>query len=212
MTLVVLDPGHGGKYPGAVAGSLREKDLNLAVATCAAKMLEAHGVQVTLTRTGDEHVPLSSRAAMAREARCLVSIHHNSADNPRARGHEVFYSVTGRGKDLAQAISERLKANSPLPSRGIKTRELGGRDYYYLIRQTDIPAVIVELGFLTNPEDARYLSSRAGQEDGARAVSQGITRWLEAQEAGDLVRAALALPAEERIDLIIALARSLKGE
>lgn len=178
---IMLDPGHGGNDPGAQANDIKEKEPNLKVALRAAAMLEAHGVEVLLTRTGDVAVSLSDRTDFANREKvdAFVSIHHNAAGNSSARGLEVYHSILGgEGKRLAQLIHDRFVAITGIPSRGVRTRKgSSGRDYYHVIRETRMPAVIVEGGFVTNPEDAALIKSAAFIEQEAQAISQGIVLW-----------------------------------
>jgi len=178
---IMLDPGHGGNDPGAQANGIREKDPNLKVALRAAAMLEAHGMDVLLTRTGDVTVSLPDRTDFANREKvdAFISIHHNAADNSSARGLEVYHSIFGgEGKRLARLIHDRFVAITGIPSRGVRTRKgSSGRDYYHVIRETRMPAVIVEGGFVTNPEDAALIKSAAFIEQEAQAISQAVLAW-----------------------------------
>lgn len=183
MARIAIDPGHGGGDSGTVAiNGVLEKDLNLSVALLVKRMLETHGVQTLMTRVDDSDVNLAERVAMANRngVDAFVSIHHNSCDNPEVRGYEVFYSVLGGpGQELALSVLRRLQSLSLLPTRGAKTREgRDGGDYYYVIRYTKMPSIIVELGFLSNAADTEYCSKAEGQQAHATAISQGILNWL----------------------------------
>ena len=179
---VYLSPGHGGSDTGAMAADVAEKSLNLAVARLVDQMLQAHGVETMMARTVDAYVPISARTNEANDAHvdAYVSIHHNAAPNRDARGTEVYHTVhsASRGPALAKAIADRLAACTDIPPRGTKTRTgSGGMDYYHEIRETRMPSVIVEIGYLTNPDDLAYCTSVSGQYAAAQGIAQGILQW-----------------------------------
>lgn len=182
---VLLDPGHGGKDPGAIDNGLIEKHLNLIVAHRVQSQLQAAGVECEMTRTLDVDVSMETRIAAANQPdiACVVSIHHNAATNPDANGIEVFHSrVGGEGKRLAEFIYSALM-NLGLERRGVKTRlNDEGKDYYAIIRETRPPAVIVECGFLTSQKDAARLADDRFLLDEARAIAAGIRQWLGVSE------------------------------
>lgn len=180
--IVCIDPGHGGNDSGAVANGIREKDANLAVSLLVRDMLQSQGIEVLMTRETDVYVSYQDRVNLANSKRAdaFISIHHNAATNIEARGLEIFYSIVGgEGKCLSEFIHGRYRALIPeLPSRGIKTKRLSdGRDYYYIIRLTRAPAIIIEGGFLTNVEDAQLIKQKHFQERQAQAISQGVVLW-----------------------------------
>jgi N-acetylmuramoyl-L-alanine amidase len=180
--IVCIDPGHGGNDSGAVANGIREKDVNLAVSLMVRDMLQAQGIEVLITRDTDVFVSFHDRVNLANSKRAdaFISIHHNAAANTEARGLEIFYSIVGgEGKRLSEFIHSRYRALIPeLPSRGVKTKRLNdGRDYYYVIRETRMPAIIIEGGFLTNAEDTALTTQRYFQERQAQAISQGVVLW-----------------------------------
>ncbi|PZN07655.1 MULTISPECIES: N-acetylmuramoyl-L-alanine amidase [Thermaerobacter] len=186
MPKVFLDPGHGGRDPGALGHGLVEKDLNLAIALAVRRHLVRHGLTVRMSRTTDRTVPLRARTDQANAwgAHAFVSIHCNAHTEPSARGFEVWHSVlpTSPGRILARYLVQWLDRLTPLANRGARSRAgRGGRDYYHVIRETRMPAVIVECGFLTNPDDARYLGSAAGQAQVAEAIARGILQFFGRQ-------------------------------
>lgn len=179
---IMLDPGHGGSDPGAVANGIQEKDVNFAVALLARDLLRAQGVNVTMTRQADTYLSLQERTDLANKegVDAFISIHHNAATNTGARGLEVYHSIVGgEGQRLANLIHDQYRALMPeLPSRGVRTRKnSNGRDYYHVIRETRMPAVIIEGGFLTNPQDAALIKTREFQERQAQAISQAVLQW-----------------------------------
>lgn len=175
--IVCLDPGHGGKDPGAIGPSkTKEADINLKVAMLVAGLLvKEHGV--IMTRCDDSTIPLNNRVSIAKDmlADIYVSIHCNGVSNRTANGAETLhYPESKNGEQLAKAIHERFIASTGLRDRGIKERNL------YVLRHTPktMPAVMVELAFITNPEEERILLSEEFQKKAANAIAEGIIQYL----------------------------------
>lgn len=181
---VYVDPGHGGSDPGASGNCVCEKDVALAIAQKVAEHLRRCGAEVKLSRAGDVTKSLQARTdeANAWGAGAYVSIHCNAAASPDASGWEVWHTIheaQSKGDELAEAIAAQLR-RLPLVARGTKSRESQanpGRDYYHVIRETRMPAVIVECGFVSNPKDAAYLKSADGQAAIAEAIARGVVEW-----------------------------------
>ena len=170
MKTICIDAGHGGKDPGACAGGVREKDIALDVALKTGALLTDY--DVIYTRITDVYVSLSKRVriANAAEADLFVSIHCNSAPNSSANGMEV-YVHTSRGADstrAAHAIYDRLLPVSGLKGRGVKANN------YAVLRETKMPAVLVELAFISNDGDRAKLVSEEWLERAAKAIAEGI--------------------------------------
>lgn len=169
--LIYLDPGHGGSDPGAVGSTAREKDIALAVARLAGSMLTSRGFAVCYSRTSDVRVLVNSRTRQANRlgAAAFVSIHCNGAANATASGVETFaYNRASRGYRLAQQIQQNLVAATGLADRGVKTAN------FAVLRDTAMPAALVELGFLTTPVEEALLCDAAWQQRAAAAIVQGI--------------------------------------
>lgn len=189
MPRVCIDPGHGGSDPGCLAVNGRtEKETNLRVSLFVEQELKKHGIEVMLTRWDDRDVDLYERCAMANRWRAdiFVSLHADAAGGPSAKGHHAIHSIHSKpgqgGNKLARLLVDQVTLTTgrqPFPrgDRGVWSRESQkrpGTDYYAVIRETDMPAVILERGFLTNPEDAELLF-----DDGfLRCQAQGIARAI----------------------------------
>ena len=178
MKTIVIDPGHGGKDPGACAGGVREKDIALDVAKKIRAHLQAVGYGVILTRETDVFVELRDRARMANAAKAdlYVSIHCNSVrDNARATGMEVYHytHASEASKRAARVIYDKLLPVCGLRGRGVKSQDLA------VLRETAMPAVLVELGFISNPSDRAKLTNFAWQDDAAQAIADGIVEALK---------------------------------
>ena len=182
MPIVCIDPGHGGHDPGAVGPTgLKEKDVTLAVAKKIAKMLQDVDVDVQLTRDTDKHLglmtsaDLSTRAKMANNAKAdaFVSIHCNAAANQTATGTETYHYPNSAGSSkLAGALQKHLVAALGLPDRGVKQAN------FAVLRETKMPAALVELGFISNPAEGELLMDPVFQARAAQAVARGIAGFL----------------------------------
>ena len=178
--ILAVDPGHGGRDPGAVGGGLREDNLVYDwVGAFAAFLNELPFMDVRQTHTrpgGDRKVSLKARvdAANAMQADLFMSVHANSYWKKSANGVEIFIAkrCSQDSAKLAEAILPALLLNGRLKSRGIKRRNL------YTIRKTNMPAIYLELGFISNSVDADVLRWLWGAQaqDAARAVLAFVTR------------------------------------
>ena len=179
---VVIDPGHGGPDPGAIGiGGIRETDVVLEVSKIVKNLLSEKGVKVRLTRTNDVDLDLPPRVSIANntDADIFVSIHANASRGKRRdiNGLETFYYRGWRGRLLAKKIQKQILRVSPgSPDRGVKQ----GR--FYVIKNTRMPAVLVEIGFLTGRLDARRLEKTAHRKRLAYAITKGILEYLSKVE------------------------------
>ena len=186
---ITLDPGHGGSDPGAVK-YVKEAFISLRVCKYARNYLKSKGVKVHMTRTTDKHVGLTPRVTSAnqRKTHLYVSVHLNAATSEEASGAECWYSINGgTGKTLAKNILLELKdigqnmhSASGKIGGAMKTKKNeNGEDYFYVIRATNMPAVIAELGFVTNKKDARDVDTKKEQKIYGEAIAKGIINTLE---------------------------------
>jgi N-acetylmuramoyl-L-alanine amidase len=181
MTIVV-DPGHGGHDTGTRAGGVSEKDLNLIMGQLIASKLAAEGVTVILTRKTDVFIPLTTRAKIANEndADLFISSHINST----AKGGSQSGSITfhHKGSDvsqfLAECIQDEIAKVSGLPDKGAWS---DGRIYdsgFSVLRNTKMPGVLLELGFINNTKDRARMITKDFQDKVAAAVVKGIKVYL----------------------------------
>jgi len=174
--VVAIDPGHGGNDPGAVGvGGIHEADIVLSIGRQVARLLEQSGVQAVLTRSDDTEIDLQPRVDTAEQARAnlFVSIHANSmgADRPDVNGTETYYYSSGAG--LAQTIQSSLVSGLGVEDRGIRQAR------FYVIKNTTMPSVLVETGFVTGTEDAARLASPTYQTQMATAIARGILQYIQ---------------------------------
>ena len=174
MKRIVLDPGHGDTDSGAVSiDGLRESDVVLSIAYKVRDILK-HSFDVYMTRDSDTFVSLNYRSSYANnlgDVAAFVSIHCNSASSTSATGWEIFTSKgdTGDADKLAASIGKRYAASFPgLPARGLKEAN------FSVLQHTNMPAVLVECCFLSNAEEAKWISSDEIQQQHAEAIADGI--------------------------------------
>jgi len=177
-SLVIIDPGHGGPDPGAIGiRGIRETDVVLDVSKIVKQLLSEKGVRVRLTRKSEIDLDLPPRVLFANRtgADIFVSIHANASQGKKRNinGLETFYYRGWRGRLLAKRIQKHILRVSPgSPDRGVKQ----GR--FYVIKNTRMPAVLVEIGFLTGRLDARRLEKSIHRKRIAYAIAKGILEYL----------------------------------
>jgi N-acetylmuramoyl-L-alanine amidase len=173
---VVIDPGHGGKDPGTMVGGAYEKHIDLQVATKVATLLEQRGVNVVMTRQDDRFIELEDRAEIAnrRNTDLFVSIHADSAPDRSINGF-TLYVASGASRE---AYSAARAVSAAMSATGSDTRGIREADYKVLV-QTRCPAILIELGYLSNYTDARRLQDSAFQARLAQAIATGILDYLQ---------------------------------
>jgi len=188
--IVLIDPGHGAFDPGKVAGSVLEKEINLAISLKLQAFLEAGGATVLMTRVDDQALAEGKQGDMYRrkqianasQADIFISIHQNSFHRPNVHGAQVFYFDTSdNSRKLAENIQQQLREFID-PGNRLQARP---NENYYVLRQTVMPAVIVECGFLTNYNERSRLTQDEYQERIAWAIYMGIVQYFEALDALD---------------------------
>jgi len=176
---VVIDPGHGGPDSGAIGiGGLRETDVVLDVSKIVTNILNKKGVKVKMTRTNEIDLDLGPRVSIANNTKAdiFVSIHANASVGKKRNinGLETFYYSGWKGRLLAEKIQKQIIKVSPgSPDRGVR------RGRYFVIKQTNMPAVLVEIGFVTGKLDGSRLSKDMHRERVAYAIARGILEYLE---------------------------------
>ena len=180
VVTIVLDPGHGGRDPGAVVGDVLEKDVNLAIVKRMKALAEAEpGLNPILTRTADVTVGKLDRIHLADEvgAALYLSVHVNAFDDPEVHGTETWVDDTRARDDpswlLAESVQNALVAATEARDRGVRSQEL-------YLHHTKLPAVSVEVGFLTCPEERAKLLDSTYQDQIAQSLLKGILDYLNA--------------------------------
>ncbi|RXJ02936.1 hypothetical protein DS745_04950 [Anaerobacillus alkaliphilus] len=175
ITLVV-DPGHGGRDSGASGNGLVEKVLVLEVSLLLRNKLQAAGANVIMTRSTDVFLELADRAKIANDAKAdaFISIHANSFTNGSVHGTETYWFDKFSGdesKELAETIQKHLISKLRTVDRKAK------KGNFHVIRETQMPSVLVELGFLSNKAEADYMKTAAFKEAAAEAILLGVLEF-----------------------------------
>lgn len=177
--VIVVDPGHGGRDVGAVGiGGLQEKRVIFPIASEVVKLLKDRGVNAVLTRSNDQFVSLASRVAQGKgfKADAFVSIHANAINlsRPDVNGLETYHAPGAlSGARLARTIHNSILRNVTIRDRGVR------RARFYVLRKSSMPAVLVEVGFVTGREDAAKLAQASHRSKMAQAIAEGILRYFQ---------------------------------
>lgn len=169
--LIVIDAGHGGHDRGGMPGQrVPEKQYALDVARRLNGILRSAGFRTVMTRQSDVFVGLSARCSIANRAgdAVFVSIHFNGAKNYKAFGIETYYASGSKSAALAAAIHRSVLEGSRSMDRRVRSRG------FYVLRHTRVPAVLCELGFLTNRDEAKRIASSSYRQRLAESVARGI--------------------------------------
>lgn len=178
--VVLIDPGHGGRDPGAVYETVREAEITLAVAWRLKSLWAGYGGPgaLYLTREEDRFVALKQRTEMADElsAEVLVSIHCDASERPEVSGFSVHHAPgAGPGRELAACLHRALARNlSGRRDRGLFASP------FWVLKRTLAPAALVECEFLSHAAGRAWLKSSAGQELLASTLREGILEFLHA--------------------------------
>ena len=188
QTTIVIDVGHGGSDPGKVGiQGIKEKDVNLAIARYLKDYLIAEDYTVYMTRETDQGLydesvsnkkksDLSNRIQFLQKknASCMISIHQNSYPDTIQHGAQTFY-YEGRDEDknFAQYVQDSLLAFDPSNTRQIKSNTS-----YYILKNAQVPSILIECGFLSNPEETANLTDPNYQKQIAYAIAIGTCRYL----------------------------------
>ena len=215
VTLVVIDPGHGGPDSGTMRNGILEKDLALDVGQRVQRLAQAKGFATLMTRSRDEKVSLAARAAMAnRERDCIfVSIHFDEGARAEATGVQTFYAVrqiprTGvrswlpflqpvasepnnfESQSLAGFVEEALVSGTHAFNRGTRAEQ------FYVVANVRHPAVLIEGGFLSNNEELAKLATNEYRQQIAAGITEGLVRYREIAHARQPALAASGAPPE----------------
>jgi len=185
--IVVIDPGHGGYDPGVTTGSLKEKDIVLAISLILRDYLQSGGAYVVMTREQDNDLlilptagpkktqDMKNRKEIINNANpdLVISVHVNSISSSRWRGAQVFYSAdSNKSKRIALLIQDELTRVLKNTNRSAKPGQ------YYIVNETNATAVLVEAGFISNSEEAKLLTDKDYQQKVAWAIYMGINRYF----------------------------------
>ena len=177
-SVIVLDPGHGGVDAGKIGiNNAEEKEINLKISLKIKKLLEGNGITVVMTRTDDNRLADTQKEDLKERVRIMneeqpalaVSIHQNSYQGAGVRGPQVFYYAGSKeGKTAAGILQEKLNQNA------LSQSDEKENNSYYILKNTEVPVVIVECGFLSNADEAAELVSDEYQDAMAAAVTEEL--------------------------------------
>lgn len=174
--VIVIDPGHGGRDPGAVAFGLMEKDIVLATALRLEAMLQQAGAKVVMTRKTDQFLALGDRTKVVNQEKAdlFLSLHVNSSSLATVHGTETFWNRNYErfnSQALATSLQSTLVNTLGTRDRGVK--EAG----FEIIKYTKVPSVLIELGFITNYNEAQRLASEEFQDQASQAIIEGLVNY-----------------------------------
>lgn len=169
---VIIDAGHGGNDRGGSWGKVYEKHLALDTAFRLERYLKKKGYRVVMTRKKDKYLSLAQRSSFANRYRnaIFVSIHINKASRTGAAGIETFY-YGSEGRKLGSAIQKKMVSKVKVEDRGLKYAR------FHVLRKTKIPAVLTEIGFVSNYGDRQRLKSGYYRDAVAKAIADGIAQY-----------------------------------
>lgn len=171
---IVIDPGHGGYDSGASYGGHEEKDINFSVSTKLKDFLENQGITVFLTREDDSFISLAERNDITNSIKpdVFVSIHANALKTSNAiRGLETYY-WTLQSEKLAYLIHKGILSTIEIPDHYIRKAR------FYVVKFTESPAILIEMGFVTNSADRKLLTNETIQDKYAKAIGASILKFL----------------------------------
>lgn len=172
---VVIDAGHGGHDFGAKHNQHLEKDITAQISKRIVALNSNDNVVLHFTRTDDSAMDLSARTAFINEIKpdLVLSLHVSSNPRPEANGVELFTAVEGdnaaRSAELAEKLGSALESKNKLKLRGVKTAP------FFILKNSDAPAITIELGFLSNADDLSYLTSDKDQDKIAKTILEFIS-------------------------------------
>ncbi len=187
--IVVLDAGHGGIDPGAAAGGYNEKDINFTILNqYTREYFEGSNIKIYFTRTSDVKIDLYERADFASrvEADIFISLHMNAASATSAAGTSVYYSILNTsttsggltGKQMATTLAENLSKSLGTKNRGIIAKD------FVVVRETRMPAVLIELAFITNASDRKIITTPATQKKAAKTIYDTVVQFFKDYPTG----------------------------
>lgn len=171
---IVLDPGHGGHDTGAIGlYGLLEKNIILSTAEKVAEKLRYNGANVITTRVSDHYISLDNRVRISNShyTDVFISLHYNASPIISAQGTNTFY-YSESSRPLAQSVQSSIATMTDLRSRGI------AKESYYVLRNTNAKAILLELGFITNPYDSSIVQNANYQYQVAQAITNGLIQYF----------------------------------
>lgn len=179
--IIYIDPGHGGNDHGCVYGGVSEKDVDLEISMLLGAELEDMGYEVVYTREHDEYFSLSKRAKFANDcnADIFVSIHCNAYEDASVNGFDVYYNKVASADALAEQVFNSMEDKLDARARSYTYGS------YQVLRQSKMPGILIEMGFLSNAEERKNLCDEEYQSLAAVAIAEALHEYFAAQEADE---------------------------
>jgi len=170
----VIDPGHGGKDPGAVGSEVHEKTLALTTAKKLGEQLRYQGASVTFTREDDTYLSLGERVNISNSANpdAFISLHYNASEDQAAHGVETFYKNESESQMLAQSVQTSLMNHVHLENRGAKQAD------FQVLKDNQQTAILIELGFISNSEEQQTIQTDNYQNQAAEGIIAGLEDYF----------------------------------
>ncbi|MEC5424100.1 N-acetylmuramoyl-L-alanine amidase [Virgibacillus sp. C22-A2] len=172
---IVIDPGHGGNDPGAIGlGGVYEKDFVTSTATKVEQQLNAAGATVIMTRSGDNYASLEERIRISQSSNtdAFISLHFDSFPIFSINGISTYFYSNGTDNELAQSVHTSLASTISLKDRGVRFGD------YRVLRYNDAPSILMELGFISNPDDLAAINTESFQNNVAEAITTGLKNYF----------------------------------
>ncbi|GIN70323.1 N-acetylmuramoyl-L-alanine amidase [Bacillus sp. J14TS2] len=169
----VIDPGHGGKDPGAIGSEVYEKTLTLSTAKKLERQLNNKGATVTLTRADDTYISLEKRTEISNSNNtdAFISLHYNSSNDQAVHGIETFYSGDDDNRQLANAVHSSVVNHVNLNDRGAKQAD------FQVLKENQQQAILIELGFISNPDEQKLIQTDRYQEEAVKGITIGLEEY-----------------------------------
>lgn len=181
--MVIIDAGHGGWEPGAGNGSINEKYITLAISLEVEKVLKEKNIDYYMIRNDDTYISLEDRVKIANEKSCklFVSIHNNSFTDTAQSGILTTYNPNSpNGKEIAKIMQSKIS------NIGMKNRDVMPRPNLYVLRYTDMPSLLLEIGFISNKKDLKLLTDVSFQKKCAQQIVLGIEEIVAKHVTGEV--------------------------
>jgi len=172
---IVLDPGHGGKDPGSIGlDGVQEKELIMTISEKVAQQLRAAGANVVFTRTGDYFISLEQRVGISQDhnADAFISLHYNAFPVITVQGINTYFYSNGANHELASEIQSALAKNVAMQNRGTSQAD------FHVLRENNNLAALIELGFITNPDDLLTIQTADYQNGVANGITDGLINYF----------------------------------
>ncbi|MDQ7917435.1 N-acetylmuramoyl-L-alanine amidase [Mesonia sp. MT50] len=171
---IVIDAGHGGKDPGNIQENVQEKDFTFQLSNTLREALEEKGYEVILLRENDEYMSLNERIERINEIKpkLVLSLHANAAHNTSKNGIEIYFA---EGEDLNETNSNFISKLTYNLTSQTKYKEVNIKTANFkILTESNSPALVLELGFMSNPKDLAYIKSKKGQQEIAKALTASL--------------------------------------